>query len=91
MLAGELHAIFLGMHPLGSIAPDQSGRIVTDGVHDLIATHDSADTVRGSAAPANRSDTTHHFTEPRPLTWSLPRRSRHQAAMMLVPKWCYTT
>lgn len=25
MLAGELHATFLGMHPLGSIAPDQSG------------------------------------------------------------------
>ena len=63
----------------------------TDGVHALIATRDSADTVRGSAAPVNRFNTRHHATNPRPLTWSSSRRSRHQAAMMLVPKWCYTT
>ena len=91
MLSRELHATFAGLHPIGSIAPDQSGCIVTDGVHDPIATSDSADTLQVSATPANRSDTTHHFTDPWPLTWFSPRRSRHQATITLVPKWCYTT
>lgn len=66
------------------ITPDQNGCIVTHEVHDPTSN-------KRQRGPANRSDTTHHFTDPRPLTWSSPTRSRHQAAMMLVSKWCYTT
>ena len=36
MLAGQLHATFLGMHPLGSIAPDQNGLNLPDQTSRLI-------------------------------------------------------
>ena len=91
MLSWELHATFVELHPLRSITPDQSGCIVTDEVHDSINNKRQRDTCQVHPAPVNRPDTSYHFTDPWPLTWSSPTRSRHQAAMMLVPKWCYTT
>ena len=36
-LSGELHATFSMLYPMGNIAPDQSGCIVTDGVHGPIS------------------------------------------------------
>ena len=72
MLTGELHAIFLGMHPLGSIAPDQSGC----NAHRWGARLDQQQAtarihVRGSTAPATRSDTTRHATGQKPVTMLL--------------------
>jgi len=69
MLSRELHATFLGMHPLGSIAPDQNGCIATDEVHDPIATSDSADRRQGQLgsrqqvryyAPRHRPEASHN-------------------------------
>ena len=52
----------------GALHPIRTGAMPTDGVHAPIATSDSADTRQGSAAPANRSDTTRHTTGQRPVT-----------------------
>ena len=77
---------------MGSVAPDQS----MCNSHRWGARPDQQQATariraRGSAAPANSSDTTHHVTAPRPLTWSSPKRGEHQTSMAFVPKWCYTT
>ena len=42
--------------------------MLTDRVHDPIATSDSADTRQGQRSPANRSDTAHHAKGQRPVT-----------------------
>ena len=94
MLSWELHATFVELHPLWSITPDpwalhpiRTGAMLTDRVHGLIGDKLRRGYTSGAARPpANRSDTTHHFTDPWPLTWSSPTRSRHQAAMTLVSK-----
>ena len=47
--------------------------------------------VRDSSAPTNKYDTTHHTTGQRPAQCFSLKRREHQAAMMLVSKWCNTT
>ena len=92
MLAGELHATFLGMHPIGSIAPEQSGCIVTDGVHDPISNKRQRGYASGAARPPPTGPAL-RATPParRQLQRSSPKRGEHQTSMALVPKWCYTT
>ena len=65
------------------ITPDQNGCIVTDEVHSLISDKLLRGYTSGAPSPINRPDTT--------LSQGYsPKHGRHQAAMMLVPKWCYT-
>ena len=76
-----------------NIAPDQSGCIVTDEVHDPI----SNKLCRGGSPPAARTPqlgpTLRAVSFPRvysPRDCS-PRLGAHRTAIKLVPKWCYTT
>ena len=77
MLSWDLHATFAGLHPLGSIAPDQSGCIVTDEVHDPISNKlCRGGLATGSANTTTEPDTTRRFTSPRLLSTRLLTEER---------------
>ena len=92
MLSRELHATFAGLHPIGSIAPDQNGCIVTDEVHDPIGNKRQRGYTSRAARSSPTGPTLRTTTPAKGQSQRfLPKRCGHQTSMTLVPQWCYTT